>query len=107
MTFFFCGILGNIIHNKHLQTVFYVCKAYVRVIVQRQNLHIGEYFFQFFGYATAYYMVWQTPERLQYNKSFAASSGVMDNFAGDKHSFTCIKMLSLSFTRSCIRHAVL
>ena len=43
-----------LIHNKHLQTVFNIRKAYVRIIVKRQQLNIREQFLQPFADASAY-----------------------------------------------------
>ncbi len=57
------------VHNQHLQAVFDIGKADVRVVIQRQNLHIGIKLLQPFDNASAHDMVGQTAEGLSSPKA--------------------------------------
>ena len=60
------------VHYKHLQAVFYVGKACVRVVVQGKYLDVGVFFFKALYHAAAADMVGQAAEGLEYDKGMYA-----------------------------------
>ena len=52
------------IHNQHLQAVFQIGKAHIRIVVKRQDLGVRVHFPHFFYDAASYHMVWQTAKWL-------------------------------------------
>ena len=69
------------IHDKHLQTVLNICKAYVRIIVEWKYLYIWVDFFLFFGNSSSYYMIWKASKWLEDEEEFAAMFGMMQDFS--------------------------
>ena len=65
------------VHDQHLQPVLHIGKAHIRVIIQRQDLHIGIKLLQPLDNASAHHMVGQTAKGLQYDEIAAAAGGVM------------------------------
>ena len=52
------------VHDHHLQTVFDIGTAHIRIIIQRQQLDIREHLLELLADATADHMVRQAAERL-------------------------------------------
>src|SRR5699024_2522914 len=92
-------------HDQHLQTVFNICKTYIRIIVQRQYAGVRIHFFQFFDNSSSHHMVWQTAERLKDHKSPAAMFGMVDDLSRDQDSFSGIK--SMVDNRIAVLHQIL
>ena len=80
--------LGRLIHNQHLQPVFHVGIAGVRVQVQGQNLYPGEPFLQTLGYAPPAHMVGQASKGLKNDERPNSLGGIMGNFTGHQPALT-------------------